>query len=375
MKYLYKEFNGIYAVWLSEVNRYIILKEPAFRIFRLLAENRLEKEIIEEVMKLYKLPLNEAKRFVNEITEQVRALLDETDEKEDHLFQASYLDNNQSSTILRIYDIYGITVSISYGNSYIEENIHPRLLHLSVTEENKNHDHTFTLKNSEGHYFLEDGKGEKRCFNLVEELAGGIYLQILNIIHGIPPDSWMCVAHASAITDGNSAILFMAPSGGGKSTIAALMLANGFKLLSDDFVPVALNEPEVYCFPAGISVKKSAMPFLKNFFPEIGELNITERPGINKNGVFLPFPAESLSTKNVKARAIVFVQYDESVQCRFKKQPNHEFMNQFISESWIADNPAAAGRFLDWFFNLDIYELQYSDSKKAVARIKKIFKD
>ncbi len=96
---------------------------------------------------------------------------------------------------------------------------------------------------------------------------------------------------------------------------------------------------------------------------------------MNKNGVFLPFPSDSLSTKNVKTKAIVFVQYDKSVDCRFKRSPNHELMEQFLVESWIANNPVAAGRFMDWFFNLEVYTLQYSDSKKAVTRIKKIFKD
>lgn len=375
MKYLVKEVNDIYVTWLSEVNRYVLFREPAFRVFQLRSEDKPEQEIIDETILRYTLLPKKAKRFVNEITEQVNALLDETDKKEDLFFLTSDRENKKPSPLLRIYDIYGIIVSISYGNSFIEENIHPRLLHLSDNKENISIDYTFTLTSSQGHYILEDGKEEKSSFKLVEELAGGLYLQLLNIIHGIPPASWMGVAHASAITDGKEAILFMAPSGGGKSTIAALMLANGFKLLSDDFVPIALNEPEVYSFPAGISVKETAIPFIKEYFPEIENLNITERPGLNKNGVFLPFPSDSLCTKNVKTKAIVFVQYDKSVDCRFKRSPNHELMEQFLVESWIANNPVAAGRFMDWFFNLEVYTLQYSDSKKAVTRIKKIFKD
>jgi hypothetical protein len=215
LKYLVKEVNDIYVTWLSEVNRYVLFREPAFRVFQLRSEDKPEQEIIDETLLRYTLLPKKAKRFVNEITEQVNALLDETDKKEDLFFLTSDRENKKPSPLLRIYDIYGITVSIIFGNSYIEEHIHPRLLHLSANQGNKNIDHTFTLSGSKANYNLETDKGERSSFKLVEELAGGLYLQLLNIIHGIPPASWMGVAHASAVTSGKEAILFMAPSGGG----------------------------------------------------------------------------------------------------------------------------------------------------------------
>ena len=375
MKYLAKNIKGFYATWLPGLNRYVLFKEPAFRVFSQWSDNRKENEIIDEIVNQYNISPNDAKRFFDEITEHLKVLVEQSSRSDLSLIQDNTKVNSLQNLFSKNYNLNGITIQISYDNSYIEESIHPRLSHLFVDRAESNSDKIFTLTFSQGLYFLESGDGEKRPFKLVEELAGGLYLQLLNIIHGIPPASWMGVAHASAVTSGKEAILFMAPSGGGKSTIASLLLANGYKLLSDDFVPIALNEPEVYSFPAGISVKETAIPFIKEYFPEIENLNITERPGLNKNGVFLPFPSESLSTKNLKTKAIVFVQYDKSVDCRFKRSPNHELMEQFLVESWIANNPAAAGRFMDWYFNLEVYTLQYSDSKKAVTRIKKIFKD
>jgi hypothetical protein len=40
--------------------------------------------------------------------------------------------------------------------------------------------------------------------------------------------------HASGVTDGNTGSLFVAPSGGGKSTIASLAIKSGWKVLNDD---------------------------------------------------------------------------------------------------------------------------------------------
>jgi hypothetical protein len=375
LEYLVKELNGIYAVWLAEVNRYILFREPAFRVFMLWAECKPEQEIIEDTSIKYKLPLNEAERFTNEIIKQVYGLLHEKNIKEETSITHIFPQNHYQQNLRRTYDINGTKILIIYGNSYIEEHIHPKLQHLAAIPFNNEIAQSYLLSYTDGSYSLE--KENESCIKTdyarLEELAGGVYLELLNIIHGISPVSWMGVAHASAISDGNNAVLFMAPSGGGKSTIAAIMLANGYKLISDDFVPISLIEPEIYNFPAGISVKESSIAHLKEYFPELSDSRITERAGLNKTGVYLPFPCIGADEKNVKAKAVVFVQYDKSVVCKIERQLNHEFMEQFLVESWIANNPAAAGRFMEWYFNLGVYTLHYSNTKKAVAAIKKIF--
>ena len=196
-------------------------------------------------------------------------------------------------------------------------------------------------------------------------------MEILNAFHGMNIDDWMGVLHASAVTNGKSAVIFTAPSGSGKSSIALLMMVNGFRILSDDFVPIAMQEPEIYHFPAGISVKTGAIPFLQEYFPH---LSSGSHKGSNETEVYLPPAGESGVLASVTAKAIVFVNYDPSTEYELKKESNLESMNNLIKQSWIAGTPEAAERFLAWYFNLSIYTLRYSNNSKAVKGITGLFK-
>jgi hypothetical protein len=200
----------------------------------------------------------------------------------------------------------------------------------------------------------------------IDAFQGAVFMEILNAIHGKQMSDWMGVLHASAVTDGNKAVLFTAPSGSGKSTIAMLMMAQGYASLSDDFVPVAIQEPEVYHFPTGISVKPGAAALLKEQLPQL------QRAAIPGEEMYVA-PAGSNIHPSVPACAIVFVKYDPEVPFDLKREPNLGMMNDLIRQSWIAGTPEAAERFLDWYFNLPVYSLRYSDNKSAVEGLSKLF--
>lgn len=377
MKYLVKETNGVHVTWFAQINRYILFREPAFRVFRLWVDNKPEQEIIAEIGKKYHLPLSEARRFTNEITSRIRDAIAESRVKEEPAMQPGSQSSPLLQPIERVYAINGSTIRLHYGNNYIESAIHPRIQHLSARPGKTDIGHSFDLTCSGGFYHLETSHpvSVKSSFARIEELAGAVYLQLLNIMYGTAPDDWMGVAHASAVTDGTGAVIFVAPSGGGKSTIAALMMANGFKLLSDDFVPIALTKPEIYRFPAGLSVKNSALPFLREYFPSLADKNNDHPEESSRNGIYIPLPEENLNLKSAETKAIIFVHYDKSTDYQMTNESNLEKMNDFLKQSWIANNPEAAGRFMDWYFDLPVYSLRYSNNEKAITGIQQLFQD
>jgi hypothetical protein len=217
--------------------------------------------------------------------------------------------------------------------------------------------YAFRVNDHEIHYFES---------NDIEHFQGAVLMELLNLLYGKTRVDWMAVFHASAVSDGKEALLFVAASGSGKSTLAALMVAHGYQLLSDDFLPVALEIPELYPLPAAISVKKNAIPFLKNYFPSLSEQEEETAENTNRE-VFLPLPEDGFASSPAKAKAIVFVQYDPAVDFRLTLESNLTSMNILLKQSWIPDHPAAAERFLSWYFSLPVYSLVYSDSKRAVS--------
>ena len=55
------------------------------------------------------------------------------------------------------------------------------------------------------------------------------------------------------------------------------------------------------------------------------------------------------------------------------RESNLEVMNQLIKQSWIAGTPEAAECFLDWYFELPVYTLRYSNNRKAIEGIRELF--
>ncbi len=74
-----------------------------------------------------------------------------------------------------------------------------------------------------------------------EVLAAGPVLALALALMGRP-----CL-HASAVSIGDGAVAFAAPSGGGKSTLAALACLAGAELVADDILALGVETPEVRC--------------------------------------------------------------------------------------------------------------------------------
>jgi hypothetical protein len=68
--------------------------------------------------------------------------------------------------------------------------------------------------------------------------------------------------HAAAVAAHGRAWLVGAPSGAGKSSLARALLQRGYKLLSDDLAPLALDDGKVHPFPrrVGVTLEGDAVP-------------------------------------------------------------------------------------------------------------------
>ena len=360
-----------YVIWLAGINRYLQLKEPAFRVFEQWAGEVDKNDIANTCSSEYILPYDESIRFVEEITGQIQSLFDAGRQKSGIQSAGTEPYQNTEYFSEHTYQIGNHFFRFIYRNRYLQNLFHPLFCH----QETDIYPPVHTIielfsKDDRDAYRVNDSEVCYFPLGEIDNFQGAVYMEILNIIHSMHLSDWMGVIHASAVTNGEGAVIFAAPSGSGKSSIALLMMANGFKILSDDFVPIALHKPWIYHFPAGISVKKSGILFLKDFIPQI----IPKSPDNTENEIYLPPPGENGLLANVPAKAIVFVDYNQEVEYDLKRESNLEVMNQLIKQSWIAGTPEAAERFLDWYFSLTIYTLRYSNNKKAVEGISGLFK-
>ena len=270
-----------------------------------------------------------------------------------------------------------------------------------------------------------------------EHFHGAVYTELLNLLHGKKLQEWMGVFHAAAVVketkgrrdSGNEGLrdeetkgqgdretegmVFVGESGSGKSTVAAILMAHGYRVLTDDFLPVDFHEkvevkvevededededeisnnqypisdiqseeekdkaendslfkaPLLYPLPAAISVKKNAIPILAKWYPAL-EKEMVDAAEEESYETYLPLTGNAGDLSPIPAKAIFFVQYDPMVDFRLTRESNLEKMNDFLKLSWIPRNRGAAQAFLEWYFSLPVYSLVYSDPEKLVKGV------
>ena len=374
--YLEREVEGKKIVWLKEPNRYMLVEMPAYHVISRLSEGKGTVEIAEWCSGFYGLPPDEARRFVDEVKQLVEQQLGSGKTALGILDRVPLsLPSNYYSQ--RQYQINGEIFSAQYETRQVEHLIHPKFAHLGVTN---NH-----IAN---HLFQVFKNGDHRVLRVNGEIIGGwlpgdehylsgkFSMEILNRIHNRSERSWMGVFHASAICRDNQSILFLGDSGNGKSTTCAILMAAGFNLLADDFVPVDGLTGNVYSFPAAVSVKKNAVAPLLHLYPELDGASEFSYPEMDKTVRFLP-PAHTseYSPLGYPCKALVFVNYKKQSGMTLEKLASDAAFQKLVPDSWISPVEENAARFLDWFLVLPCYQLTYSDNEKMVTAVKNIFND
>jgi hypothetical protein len=179
--------------------------------------------------------------------------------------------------------------------------------------------------------------------------------------------------HASAITNGKKTILFSAPPNHGKTTIAALLQSRGYKLISDDFVPIDRNSFKAYPFPIAMSVKQTSMDLLASLFPAL-EQKTLNYISPEKSVRFLPPNANPDVTKEVfPVRDFVFIQYNSSVDFIWEKLDPLKAMKLLLDQAWVTPIKGNTEILFERIMELSFYQLTYSNNEKALDAIANLF--
>lgn len=168
--------------------------------------------------------------------------------------------------------------------------------------------------------------------------------------------------------------MFLGDSGNGKSTSLALLQANGYTCLADDFVPIDIEKNEVFSFPASISIKKNSLKTLLPFYPELENSAEYHFKRLNKIVRYLE-PKNSNFLAHLPCKDLVFIKYEKDSDISFSKISKIEAFQQLVPDSWLSPIKENSELFLDWFSNLNCYQITYSDNKKMINTVSKIFEN
>ncbi|MBN1597149.1 MAG: hypothetical protein JW894_02550 [Bacteroidales bacterium] len=378
MEQIVKKIDNKYIVWFKHSNRWVKLEEPAWFINNLLQKGLNNKLTTKKFADHYNLEIRQCSEFVEEICNKIKEAGKPCKNHNENIIAEDYKENFKFRKFsVRRYLIGGKQFEIKYSTRLSEYYIHRPLAHMEVED--------CSNEKVAEKYEIIDNASIKVLRNIGDVssswaykdfmwLKKRLYINITNNIYNKSIHNWLSFVHASAITNGQKTILLSSPSGSGKSTMAALLQIKGFKVVSDDFVPIDAKLKRAYPFPAAISVKKGAFSVLNSFYEILNNKNFDEITKLTVRYI----PTVDLSVSDLNARPvkeIIFLRYDPNVECNFLKLSHIKALKLFHNQSWVSRETEHARSFINWFVKLRCFSLTYGDLEKGMDKISELFEN
>lgn len=370
---LYKYFDEKTISWFKDKNEYVVLENTAAAILKKINSGIPVNEIAKTLSKELEIPIEKSVDFILELEKKFF-----TEKQSENIEIANDFRNikrPKNFEFIKYYKINNIIFKISFLSDKELSFVHPKFAHLVMEEVTEfqnefevfiNHNYIFLYVNNT---FIGSWSPENLHY-----FQGKFSMELIQKIHQKEEKEWMGVFHASAVSDGKKAILFLGDSGNGKSTSLAILQANDFTCLADDFVPVDVKKQKVYSFPAAISIKKSSLETLLPMYPELESSAEYHFKRLHKIVRYLK-PNNDDFFANLPCNDLIFIKYQKDATLVCNRISKIDAFQQLVPDSWLSPITENAQIFLDWFENLNCYQLVYSNNAEMIETVSKIFKN
>jgi len=374
--YLKKRIGESYLVWFENSNMYIQFEKPAWFVFRKVVSRCKTATIAHEFAIRYGVPPDQSLSFVQDI----RAEIEKMNKEEVAQNNTSLISEELNSHVFIPYAIHyyrlgNQLISFSYESRLFEHYLHPLMAHFETTEKSTGMP-LFELFDHQGQIVFRFNGDVKGIWTNEETnfVKGLIFMFLLNVMHGKTDADWLMTVHASAITNGRKTILFSAAPGKGKTTIAALLQARGYRLISDDFVPIDRSTFCAYPFPIAMSVKEGSMDLLASLYPELEQKTLNFITPEKSVRYLPPVHHPDVTSDIYPVKAFIFIQYDSSVDFLMEKLDPLKAMKLLFEEAWVSPAHGNATLLFELITQISFYQLTYSNNHKALDAITNLFR-
>lgn len=369
---MYKTIEDKTIVWSSSSNQYVIVENQTAEIIKRLSKGDSTALVSRELAAKLSLPISNAIELVTKIQQTFL-----NPKKSKNLAPTKELTNSsipKNYLVEKYYKINNTVIKAAYKGLKECFLVHPKFEHLQVPPTKYDSCFEVFIKDDAIFLFVDNQFINTWESQDVHYFQGKFSMELIQQMHKKQEEQWMGVFHASAVSDTQNALLFLGDSGNGKSTSLALLQTHGFTCIADDFVPVALQNQEIYSFPAAISIKKSSLETLLPYYPELNKATEYDFKTTQKIVRYVK-PNNSDYTTHLPCKGLVFIKYLENAPTTCAKISKIDAFERLVPDSWISPKKENAHAFLNWFEHLACYQLTYSNTKQMVAEVSKLFKD
>ncbi|WP_033960088.1 hypothetical protein [Psychroserpens jangbogonensis] len=361
-------------LWFEKANRYVVTSRINSDFIKLyMNPDESRDSFVNNLSKDFDLNSSEANTMFNDISRFLKDVNIDTDiDTISNKVQVA-----PTSFIEEYYQFIDKVVCIRFESDIIKSLVHPQIAHHSIKstveydvlfDVFRLNDDLHLLKNG-----VHVGSYKTKAFHF---LQGKFALELTNTIHDTNISNWVATFHASTISNGKESIMIIGDSGNGKSTLSVLLMAHGFDILSDDFTPLYEDNLHLYRYPAATSIKKGAFEALKPYLNGIDLLK-THHNGPKKVNIKYVPPILSYESQpaSFPCKKIVYVKYDSSKSDSLNLVSPEKILETLIPDSWISPKEKHALKFINWFKEVDCYQLNYNSNDFAITKFKDLFEE
>jgi len=358
-------------MWFESSNSYVVIATSAYQLLNCFIESQNKSFFVRHLKEQFDISARQANVYYNDLSR----FLD--DVKAEHApFEAQIIPQSIPTTdISNCYAFGDAKVCINFSSETLLQLIHPYLKHASV-QNRPEEDTVFDIFDAEELIYLFKNKsfiGSYETANF-HFLQGKFAMELVCSIYHTRESDWLATFHASTVCNAKEAIMIIGDSGNGKSTLSAVLMANGFDLLADDFTPMRSENQHLYRFPAAISIKEGAFKMIETLYDGFESLDLQVSSSKHTKVKYLP-PSSPFnrSQKHFACHKLVMVTYAEDAPSELRECTSEKILQTFIPDSWISPQSEHSKQFLDWLKGLQFYELTYSDNDFAITKFKELF--
>jgi len=185
------------------------------------------------------------------------------------------------------------------------------------------------------------------------------------------------IFHAGVVAKGDDALIIAAKSGGGKSTLTAALMEEGWRLLSDEFAILDLDVAGLKAYPRPVSLKNASIEVVKGFAgPDQISETLHDTP---KGAIAYRRPRQSdieAMDKMANPRLILFPTFVEGGLAESREIDLADAAMQLIASSpnyQVIGEKAFTG-LMAMLEGMKAYEIEYGSTEDSLALVRNLWK-
>ena len=260
---------------------------------------------------------------------------------------------------------------VEYSNENLRNLIDPKFIHLKTHDKE---DISFKIVERNKKIYLYKNEECLGYWGTLEmhEFQGKISMELTSFFHSKNDSDWTAVFHGSTLSKKNDCLMLTGESGKGKSSLSAILMANNYSLIADDFSPMNVKGIH-FNFPSAISIKEGFYSVANDLFESFKDLNEFYISDIKGNVKYLPSNKGNKLVLCCKCNIIIDVSFGMDLKNELKVINKGNALEKILPDAWISNDKNHVKSFINWVKSSTFYKLSYNNMNIVEKMINKVF--